>query len=248
MTDPALMPPAPTKADEPGVIDDLVDIFTTPAKVFARRAKGGGGAVFFAVALLLGGVLFMGKNVMEPIMEAQMRKGMAAAAAGGGPAPTAEQLEAGMNFQRKLMPFILILGAPLALCGVGVLVWVGAKSFGAEITFGTSMVIAALAYIPRIIGGVITTVQGLMMSDVSTLTDPSQVSVSPARFLDVATASPYVLAILTRFDVFTIWVTVLIGIAYFAAGKVTKEKAIAGASLVWLIGTLWVLWGASRVA
>ncbi len=245
MTDPSMMPPPPAKTDEPGVLDDLLEIFTSPAGVFARRAKGGGGLAFIVVSLLLGGLLYSGKNVMEPIMEAQMRKGMATAQAQN-PQMTAEQIEAGIAMQKKLMPVFMVLGAPLALFGLGLIVWIVAKVFGAAVNFGFSMVIASLAYVPRIIGAVITDIQGLMMSDTSHLVNPSQLSIGPARFLDPATSSELVLAVATRFDLLTIWVTILVGVAYASGGKLDRNKAIAAAVTLWVLGGLFPLWGALR--
>lgn len=245
MTDPATIPPPPPKPDSPGIVEDLVDIFASPAKVFARRASGGGGLAFVVVVVLLAVVLYASKGVMAPIMEAQMSKAMAAAQAAN-PNLTSEQLQAGMAFQRKLVPVYLVAGAPIAILGLGVLVWVVGKVFGAAVTFGSSVMIASFAYVPRIIGGVVTLAQGLLMKDVGALTNPSQLSLSPARFLDPATASSATLALLTRFDVITIWVTVLIGVGLMAAGKLPKGKAAAAAVTVWVLGTLFPLWGAIR--
>lgn len=240
-----MMPPAPAPADQPGLVEDFVDIFVSPAKVFARRAKEGGATAFFVVAVALAAILYSGKNVMEPIMEAQTSKAMAAAQAKN-PSLTAEQMQAGIAMQKKLMPVFMIVGAPITLLAVGLLVWVVGKPFGAAITFGSSMMIASFAYVPRIIGGVFTDVQGLLMNDLSTLTNPSQVGLSPARFLDPATTNASVLALLMRFDLMTIWVTVLVGIAYASAGKLPKGKATAAAVVLWLVGTLFPLWGALR--
>lgn len=244
MTDPAAFPPAPA-AEQPGLAEDFVDVFVAPARVFARRARAGNAAVFFIVAIALAAVSYSGKSVMEPIMEAQTTKAMAAAQAKN-PAITAEQIQSAVAMQRKLMPVTMALGVPFALFVIGVLVWAVGKTFGAAITFGGSMTVAAFAYVPRIIGGVAVDIQGLLTSDLSTITNRSQISLSPARFLDPASANAAVLALLTRFDLMTIWVTVLIGVAYASAGKLPKGKAATAAVLVWLVGTLFALWGALR--
>ena len=236
---------APAPADAPGLFEDFVDIFATPARVFARRATSGGGMAFFVVAILLGGILYSGKGVMEPIMEAQMAKGMAAAQKAN-PAMTAEQMQVGMNFQKKLMPIFLVIGAPMALFGVGILVWLVGKPLGAQITFGSSLMIAAYGYVPRIIAGVITDVEGLLMSDTSHLTNLSQLSLGPARFLDPDATGAAMIAVMTRLDVITIWVTVLLAVGLYSAGKLTKEKAITAGVLLWVLGTLFPLWGAIR--
>ncbi|MCX5756890.1 MAG: YIP1 family protein [Gemmatimonadetes bacterium] len=232
-------------ADAPGVLEDFIDIFVSPAKVFARRAKEGGTAAFFIVAIALSGMLYTGKSVMEPIMEAQMSKGMAAAQKAN-PNMTNEQMEAAKGFQRKLMPVFMVIGAPIALVFVGVLTWMVGKPFGAAITFGSSMMIAAYGYVPRIVAAVITDVQGLLMNDTSRLTDAAQLSLGPARFFDPATTSPLTLALLLRLDVVTLWVTLLLAIGLYSAGKLTKEKTIAAGITLWVVGSLFPLWGAYR--
>jgi hypothetical protein len=237
--------PTAAPAEAPGLFEDFIDIFVSPAKVFARRAKEGGAAAFFIVAIVLAGILYTSKSVMEPIMEAQMAKGMAAAQKAN-PNMTNEQMEAAKGFQRKLMPVFMVIGAPIALFAVGLLTWLVGKPFGAAITFGSSMMIAAYAYVPRILGGLITDVQGLMMNDTSHLTDPAQLSLGPARFFDPATSNPLLLAFLLRLDVLTLWVTVLLAIGLYSAGKLSREKAIAAGITLWVVGSLFPLWGAFR--
>ena len=244
VTEPTATPPAaPTEV--PGVFEDFVDIFVSPAKVFARRAKEGGTAAFFIVVIALGGLIYTSKSVMEPIMEAQMAKGMAAAQKAN-PQMTADQLETGKAFQRKLGPVFLIIGAPIALLAVGILVWVVGKPMGAAITFGSSMMIASYAYVPRIVAALILDVQGLLMDDTSHLTNPSQLSLGPARFFDPDATNPLVLAVMLRLDLVTIWVTILLAIGLYSAGKLTKEKAITAGIVLWVVGSLFPLWGAYR--
>lgn len=245
MSDPAMMPPPPPRPDGPGIIEDLVDIFASPARVFARRAASGGGVAFLVVALILAALSYAGKNVSEPIMEAQATKAIAAAQKAN-PAITSEQLQSGLAFQRKLLPILLVTGAPIAIFGLGLLVWIVGKVFGAAVTFGSSMMIASFAYIPRIVGSIAVLVQGLLTSDVGTLTNPSQLSLGPARFFDPNTTGATTLALLLRVDLMTLWVTGLIAIGYIAAGKLPKGRGVAAALTIWVLGALLPLWGALR--
>jgi hypothetical protein len=240
-----MIPPPPPKPDEPGVLEDLIDIFASPAKVFARRAKGGGAAMFFIVAIALGALGYTAKPVLDPVMEAQFQKGMAAAQKAN-PQMTAEQMQQGMEMQRKLFPVYYVMGPVFALLALGLCVWLVGKIFGAAVTFGSSMMIASMAWIPRIIGAVIVDIQALTASDTSTFRDMAQLSVGPARFFDPATASPVLLASLLRVDLLVIWSTILIAVGYAAAGKLEKGKAIGGAVVVWLIAGLFAVWGAAR--
>lgn len=201
--------------------------------------------MFLVVAIALGALGYTAKPVLEPIMDAQMAKGMAAAQASN-PQMTADQVAAGMNFQRKLYPVYFVAGPAVALFFLGLVVWVVGKIFGAAVTFGSSMGIAALAYVPRIIGGVITDIQAILTSDTSAITNMSQLSIGPARFLDPVTSSAVVLAVLLRVDLLVIWTTVLLGVGYMSAGKLSKQKAMAAAVTIWLVAGAFAVWGAIR--
>jgi hypothetical protein len=239
-----MIPPPPPKADEPGALEDLIDIFTSPAKVFTRRAKGGGAALYFIVALAMSGLAFAARPVMDPIMEVQMSKGLEASPQARN--MSADQKAQAMAFQRKLYPIYYVAGPPLVLFFTGIFVWVFGKIFGAAVTFGGSIVIASLAFVPRLIGSVVTVVQAVLASDTSKFVNQAQFSIGPARFLDPATTSNMVITAVSRVDVLVAWSTVLIAIAYMTAGKLPKGKAITAAVTFWLVAGLFAVWGASR--
>jgi hypothetical protein len=56
------------------------------------------------------------------------------------------------------------------------------------------------------------------------------------------------LSLLTRFDLFTIWATVLLAIGLAVVAKIPKSRAAMAAALVWVIGGLPVLVGALRAS
>jgi len=215
------------------------------ASVFARRAKTGGAAAFWIVAIALSAIVYSGKNVMEPIMEAQFNKSVATMQKAN-PNVTAEQIAGMKKFATSAGTVSLVVGAPIALLLVGLLVWVVGKPMGAQVTVGSSVMIASYSYIPRLLAGVVTDVQGLMMSDLSKLTNPSQLSIGPARFFDPDATNALLLALLTRLDLVTLWVTILLAVGLYSAGKLSKEKAITAGIVLWLIGGLLPLWSAFR--
>jgi hypothetical protein len=97
--------------------------------------------------------------------------------------------------------------------------------------------VASYAFIPRIVEGVVTSVQGLLL-------DPAQfngrwrVSLGVGRFLDPDATSPVLLALLGRVDVFTIWVTVLLAIGLSVTGKIPRGRAAIAGVIMWLLGAL----------
>jgi hypothetical protein len=46
------------------------------------------------------------------------------------------------------------------------------------------------------------------------------------------------MAVLTRFDLITIWVTVILAVGLYVTGKVSKEKAVIFGIVMWLLGML----------
>jgi hypothetical protein len=90
-------------------------------------------------------------------------------------------------------------------------------------------------------------VQGLVLKP-DQLDGVVKLSFSPARFLDVATANPVLVQVLNRFDLFTIWVTVLLAIGVYVTGRVTKNQAIFAGVLFWIVGGIPAILGALRQA
>jgi hypothetical protein len=74
--------------------------------------------------------------------------------------------------------------------------------------------------------------------DPAKLTSQMSISLSPARFMDAEATNPILLQFVGRFDLITIWVTVLLGIGFYVTGKVPKARAVVFAVLMWVIGAL----------
>jgi len=75
-----------------------------------------------------------------------------------------------------------------------------------------------------------------------------KLSFSPARFLDPATANPVLIQVLNRFDLFTIWVTVLLAIGVYVTGRVSKAQAAIAGLLFWIVGAIPAILSALRQA
>jgi hypothetical protein len=90
---------------------------------------------------------------------------------------------------------------------------------------------------PRVVGSVIAGAQGLLL-DPSKLSGQMAISIGPARFLDPDTANPLLLQLLGRFDLITLWITVLLAVGIYVTGKISKERAVIFGILIWLVGSL----------
>jgi hypothetical protein len=66
-----------------------------------------------------------------------------------------------------------------------------------------------------------------------------------ARFMD-PDGSQVMIALASRVDLFTIWITVLLAIGIHVVGKIPKQQAAIVAAITWVVGALPALLGALR--
>jgi hypothetical protein len=222
--------------------EDFIDIFYAPASVFARRIGSGFGIPMLVVTVLIGVIAIANSGVMQPLMDAEFNRGIAAAMRKN-PQLTPEMMEKGRAFAgtiAKVAPFFFI---PAAMFLTGLVLWLVGKLVDAKETLASALMVAAYAWVPRVLEGVLNGVQGLVM-DPASMNGRYRISLGLGRFFDPDTASPLLLAIIGRIDVFTIWVTVLLAIGLAVTGRIPRSKAALAAVLVWIVGALPGVFGA----
>jgi len=229
-----------------GLWEDFVDIFYTPSSVFARRADGK-----FGMALLLliavGTVLvFLTKNATQPIMDAEFAR-QTAAAMRKNPNLTAEQMASGRGIFETFAPIFFAVGLTVAVLLTGVVLWLVGKLFDAKESVTAAIMIATYSEVPRLVQILTNAAQGLIMSPES-LNSMNAVAFNLARFMDPDKASPVMIALASRVDLFTIWITVLLAIGLHVVGKIPKQQARIAAGITWLVGALPAVFGALRAA
>lgn len=221
---------------QPSFWEDVIDIFLQPVAVFRRRQNRSVWPPMLFVALAIGIIFFVTFNTLQPIFEAEFARGTAKAVANN-PQVTPEALERMRTVNLTIARYVISVIMLVTMVVIGSITWLVGKLFGSEQTYHAALVVGAWSYIPRVLGAVLAGVQGLIM-DPAKLNSQLAISLSPARFLDVDAANPVLYQILGRFDLITIWVTILIGIGVYVTGKVGKGQATAVAIVVWLVGGL----------
>jgi hypothetical protein len=181
---------------------------------------------------------------MQPIMDAEFAR-QTAAAMRRNPNITAEQIASGRGFFETLAPFFFAIGLTLGVFGTGVVLWLVSKLFDAKESVAAAIMIATYSEVPRIVQIVVNAAQALFMSP-EKLNAINSVGFNPARFMDPDHASAVAIALAARFDLFTIWITVLLGIGIYVVGKVTKQQAAIIAVVTWVAGALPAVLGALR--
>jgi cation transporter-like permease len=123
--------------------------------------------------------------------------------------------------------------------------WLVGKLFEAKESVTAAIMIATYSEVPRLVQILTNAAQALVMSPES-LNSINSVGFNLARFMNPDTASPVMIALASRVDLFTIWITVLLAIGLHVVGKVPKQQAYIAAAIVWVIGALPAVLGALR--
>jgi hypothetical protein len=233
--------PAPAKA---GLWEDFVDIFYAPSSVFERRSDGKFGLALLLLVVVGAILVFVTKNAMQPIFDAEFTR-QTAAAMRKNPNITAEQMSSMRNFSDMFVPVIFAVILTISVLGTGLILWAVGKLFDAKESVSAAMMIATYSEVPRIVQILTNAAQGLIMSP-EKLNATNSVGVNLARFMNPDTASAAMIAIAARVDLFTIWITVLLAIGLHVVGKIPKQQAAIAAAITWVVGALVPVFLASR--
>jgi len=217
-------------------MDDYMDVFIAPMELFRRRADGRFGQALLVLVVLIGVLYFATRTAMEPIMDAEWQRGIAAMAKAN-PNVTADQMESGRKMAGTFGAVFIIGGTPIMVLLLGVAVWVAARIVGGTVSYAQGTTIATFAMFPKLLDSVSGALQALFM-DEQTLNSRFSVSLGVGRFFDADTASATLLAIVGRVDLFTIWTTVLVALGLKVMAKASTAQAAAAAAIVWIVGGL----------
>lgn len=240
MTEPATIPSAPTAS----LWEDFIDIFTSPSAVFRRRENSGFGMPLLVLTLLFGILIYGTKPLVQPAIDAETSRAFAKVAKAH-PEVTADQMQSQRAMGEKLGPVFIIIAIPIMAMLTGVVLWLTGKLFDSTETASQGMMVATYAFFPKILASIVGALIGLL-STPERLNGMARLTVGVGALFNPETASPILMALVTRLDVFTIWETILLAIGLQITGKVSKSNSYIVAAIVWLIGALPGLLGALR--
>lgn len=232
---PAGLAPNPTAASA-SWWEDFVDIFYAPSQVYARRAGSGFGVPMAVVTVVLAIIAIVNSGVMQPILDAEFARSTAAAMRQN-PQITPEMMAKGRGIGEAIAKYGALIFVPIGIFFTGLVLWLVGKIVDAGESLAAAIMVAAYAFAPRMLEGVLAGIQGLLL-DPASLNGRFKLSLGLGRFLDPDTASPVLLALLGRVDVFTIWVTVLLAIGLSVTGRIPRSRAAVAAAIVWVCGAL----------
>ena len=234
-----------TATPQASLWEDFVDIIVAPASVFRRRERGSWFIPLLIVTIAIAVIAFASRGVMQPVMDAEFER--VADGMRKNPQITEEMIDRARSVGAFFTTYGPIIITPISIIIVGLMTWLVAKLVDSRQTLHAALVVAAYAFVPRVVQFIVNAVQGLILRP-DQLTGIIKLSFSPARFLDPTTASPVLVQVLNRFDLFTIWVTVLLAIGVYVTGRVSKRQAAVAGVLFWIVGSIPALLSALRQA
>ena len=227
------------------LFEDIVEIFVSPAQVFARR-KGRGFWLALLIYTVIVAALAIGtRPLMQPVYDAIWQQSSAQITKQN-PQITAEQLQTARGFQDKFAVVGVVIFTPIMVLLTGLILWIVGKLFDADEPLGDAMMVSTFSFFPKILA-VVAGALIAMFADPSAITSQFSVTVGPGYFID-STAQPILAAIVGRLDLFTIWVTALLAIGLHVVGKIPLSKAAIAVIIVWILGALPGLYGAMKMA
>jgi hypothetical protein len=249
MTEPHAAAVDAPAAKPAAVWEDFVDVFTSPSAVFARRRDGQFGKALLILMVLSTATFFATRPLLQPMFD-RMFDAQQAAMAQANPNMTEEQRASAKAMTERIgtvfVPIFAVVGVPiLVFVTAGVLMGTS-RVAGAPVSFGQAATITTYAQVPRILGG-IAGAAILAVKDAQELPVLQSAPTGPVLFLS-RDASPYLVAVLSRFDLFTLWSTVLIGIGVAVMARRDRGKGFTAAGLLWLVASLWTIVSAFRQA
>ncbi len=240
MTEPTLSPAVPNAS----LWEDFIDIFTSPSAVFRRREFSGFGVQLLVLTVIFA-ILVMGtKSLYTPVIDAEMAR-QGATVMRAHPEITAEQLQKNRAMGEKFGPIFIIVALPIMVLLTGLALWMVGKIFESKQAAGQAMMVATYAFFPKLLSSLASSAIAYL-SNPERLTGMGRVSLGLGALLDPEQASPVLIALLVRVDVFTLWETALLAIGLQITGKVSRANSYLAAAIVWFIGALPGLLGALR--
>jgi hypothetical protein len=223
---------SPVETQRVAIWEDFIDIFYAPSAVFRRREHGSVFIPLIVVTLLTGTIFYLNSGALQPLFDAEFDRQMAAAMRDN-PKITPEVIENMRGVTSRIGQVGVFIFLPIAMLGVAVVTWAAGKLVDARESFQTALVVAAYAFVPRVLEGVTNGLQALFL-DAARFNGRFRITFGPGRFLDPDTASALLIAVVGRLDVFTLWITVLVAIGLSVTGRIPLSRAALVAAIVWL--------------
>ncbi|MCP4204077.1 MAG: YIP1 family protein [bacterium] len=216
----------------------LVGVLVSPVETFAAISGKPTWAVALVVLIVIGlvsGITMMGKidwaEVTRDSLEAQDRE------------IPEEQLERIIDIQEKAGPALMIggglVGQPVVYLLLALVFMVLFKMLGGELSFLGSFSVILHSMMPRAVASLLSipVILGKDEFGFEELQDGSVLTSNLGAFAPEG-AGPALVALLSSFDLFSLWALALLVIGYGVVSKVSRGAAAGGVIALWVVYVL----------
>jgi len=148
-----------------------------------------------------------------------------------------EQQERMQSFTASMMRFATYVGPVFSIVGLLVISGVmllAVRAMGGAGNFVQSFSVATYAWYPRLIKAILSAIVLVSRKSISFLMLADPVRSNPGFLVD-AKAHPVQFALLTSFDIFSLWSLALFVIGYAAISRLSRGKTAAIVIILWLL-------------
>jgi hypothetical protein len=211
--------------------EDYIDVFFSPAELYARRANDSVKPAFWTLLGLGALAYYAFLPVNRMVLEASM---MAQAQARGGNAADAQAAAGTMvKFMSYGGGIMVAISFAVIIAVAALLLWGIGRMIEVKGTYRQAFMIATYAAFVYLLAQVAGSISGMIVGQ--GLDPMRDLSFGLLRFIDSKELPGAIPPLLRRTEIFTIWQAVLWGIGMHVVMKATKAQATIAAAATWLL-------------
>jgi hypothetical protein len=235
MTEPVdggTMPPPENPEEQTPAINPfsaLVGVVMAPGETFEALEKKPiwmVPLVLFVVLSIVTTVLFMPKVDFETAIRDQLAR--------QGQEVDEAQVETFVKIQKPIIYTTAAIGTPIVLLIVTLVYMLGFKAFGGVGSFGQYFCITIFSWVPQVLKSIIGSIVAFTRESIR-IEEAQTLVMSNLGFLADPVDKPAMFALLSSFDLFTIWSLVLMVMGYGVISKRPKSQSIGVVVAIWLV-------------
>ncbi len=226
-------PPAPpAQPAAKNTFQRIAGVLFAPADTFRDIARKPDIVMPLLILIITG---FICTAVLVPRMDfdAMMQEQMAQSGRQMSEADMERASKMGAAFGKIMAWVSPLLGVVVWAIIAGVLL-LGHRLFGGEGDFKQAFSTTMYAWIPNAISGIVMTIVAAAKGEVNPATMNTLVKSSPAFLVDMKD-NPILFALLSSFDLFTIWTLILFIIGFSTLSRLSRGKSAAIVISLWLV-------------
>lgn len=209
----------------------IISVLVSPKKTFQAIAERPTWAVAMITLAVIGAIV-----AFAVVSKVDMTQVILDGSAAQGREITEEQAEQFAKVTRWVAPIQGAVASVVFYLLAALVFWVAFKVLGSELGYKKSLAVTVHSMAPGAVAGLFSLVVVMMKKDISVAQLQSgKVLLSNLGALAPEGASPALVAVLSAFDIFTLWVVVLLVVGYRTVAKTSRGATIAVVVAGWIV-------------